>query len=153
MEPSPDYEPVMKQVTQKIALSKIVIEFLMDEAWQCPGYEDLLQRLSSCTEQNLNEEILLRHAQFICDQVVSFDAAADGDERPLITTPCMRALVKIAGVTFQKRQKMKKFDNKVTMMHIHKPFHNKVTTYTVKPVVIAEVSIYPAKFMSTFVYS
>lgn len=51
----------------------------------------------------LTEDSLLRHAQFICDQVQSFDAAADMSEIQLITTPCMRAIVKLAGVTFGKR--------------------------------------------------
>lgn len=51
----------------------------------------------------LTEDSLLRHAQFICDQVQSFDAAADSPDNPMVTTPCMRALVKLAGVTFGKR--------------------------------------------------
>lgn len=68
MEPSPEYQPLMKVVNQKIALSKLVIEFLLDEAWQNPTYEDLLQKLAMTEE--LNEEILLRHAQFVCDQVL-----------------------------------------------------------------------------------
>ncbi|KAK9745054.1 Cytosine specific DNA methyltransferase replication foci domain [Popillia japonica] len=104
MEPSPEYQPLMKVVNQKIALSKLVIEFLLDEAWQNPTYEDLLQKLAMTEE--LNEEILLRHAQFVCDQVVSFDAAAgDDNDEALIAIPCMRALVKIAGVNFHKKQK------------------------------------------------
>lgn len=69
MEPSPDYHPLIKIVNQKIALSKLIIEFLLDEAWQNPTYEDLLQKLA--TTEDLTEEILLRHAQFVCDQVLS----------------------------------------------------------------------------------
>lgn len=67
MQPAPDYEPLMKIVNQKISLSKLVIEFLLDEGWQSPTYEDLLQKLA--TTEDLTEEILLRHAQFVCDQV------------------------------------------------------------------------------------
>lgn len=36
-------------------------------------------------------------------QVESYDEAADDDEGLLITTPCMRALIKLAGVTLGKR--------------------------------------------------
>lgn len=50
----------------------------------------------------LTEDTLLRHAQFICDQVLSFDDAADTDEDLLITTPCMRSLANLAGITFGK---------------------------------------------------
>lgn len=72
MEASSDYEPLMKIVKQKIALSKLVIEFLLDESWQSPTYEDLLQKLSSYTEHQLSEEVLIQHAQFLCDQVITF---------------------------------------------------------------------------------
>lgn len=36
-------------------------------------------------------------------QVESYDAAADEDESLLITTPCLRDLIKLAGVTLGKR--------------------------------------------------
>lgn len=52
---------------------------------------------------SLSEDTLLRHAQFVVDQVQSFDEAAEEDELLLITTPCMRALIKLAGVTLGKR--------------------------------------------------
>jgi DNA (cytosine-5)-methyltransferase 1 len=51
----------------------------------------------------LTEEILLLHAQFVCDQVLSFDKSATENEDMLITSPCMRALVKMSGVNFSKR--------------------------------------------------
>lgn len=52
---------------------------------------------------SFTEDSLLRHAQFVIDQVQSFDEAAEDDEDLLITTPCMRALIKLAGVTLGKR--------------------------------------------------
>lgn len=45
----------------------------------------------------LTEETLLRHAQFVCDQVQSFDMSADSDEDLIIGTPCIRSLIKLAG--------------------------------------------------------
>lgn len=110
MEPSPEYQPLMKAVTQKMALCKLVIEFLAEEFWQKPTYEDLLQRLNSSGQPDLTEEVLMRHAHFVCDQVASIDSSGDDDENLLITAPCMRALVKMAGVTFQKRRKMRAMD-------------------------------------------
>ena len=49
------------------------------------------------------EDTLLRHAQFVVEQVESYDEAGDQDEQPIIVTPCMRDLIKLAGVTLGKR--------------------------------------------------
>lgn len=68
-EPSEDYKPIMKSVGKKILLAKIVIEYLLDEGWQNPTYEDLLQALSANGDPELNEETLIRNAQFVCDRV------------------------------------------------------------------------------------
>lgn len=59
----------MVEVRKKILLSKIIIEFLLDEGWNAPSYEDLLQRLAATGDPELNEDTLLRYAQFICDRV------------------------------------------------------------------------------------
>ena len=50
------------------------------------------------------EDNLLRHAQFIVEQVESYDQFGDADEELLLVTPCMRALIKLAGVTLGKRR-------------------------------------------------
>lgn len=55
---------------------------------------------------NLNrftEDSLLRHAQFVVEQVESYDRAGDSDEQPIFLSPCMRDLIKLAGVTLGKR--------------------------------------------------
>ncbi|XP_025835356.1 DNA (cytosine-5)-methyltransferase PliMCI-like, partial [Agrilus planipennis] len=108
-EPSEEYAPFMKTVRQKIGLSKVVIEFLLDECWQQPSYEDLLQRLRATGNPDLSEEALLTHAQFVFDQVMSFDNCAGEDDDLLVTTPCMRNLIKISGVTFKAGKKMGRF--------------------------------------------
>lgn len=36
----------------------------------------------------------------------SYDEAGDSDEQPIIVTPCMRDLIKLAGVTLGKRYGM-----------------------------------------------
>lgn len=53
--------------------------------------------------KKFTEDSLLRHAQFICDQVVSFDDSAEVDDALLITSPCMRSLANYGGVTLGKR--------------------------------------------------
>nr|XP_034189663.1 DNA (cytosine-5)-methyltransferase PliMCI-like [Osmia lignaria] len=105
MEPAEAYAPFMDSVREKIYMSKIVIEFLLDEV--NPTYEDLLHRLQTIVPPKglarFTEDSLLRYAQFICDQVISFDASARPEDSLLITSPCMRALITLAGVTLKKR--------------------------------------------------
>ena len=105
MEPAEPYAVFMDSVKDKIYMSKIVIEFLLDEI--NPTYEDLLNKLQTIvTRKGLSrftEDSLLRYAQFICDQVISFDASARPEDPLLITSPCMRALITLAGVTLNKR--------------------------------------------------
>ncbi|KAF3421234.1 hypothetical protein E2986_06562 [Frieseomelitta varia] len=105
MEPAEAYAPFMDSVKGKIYMSKIVIEFLLDE--DNPTYEDLLNKLQTVVPpkglSRFTEDSLLLYAQFICDQVISFDASARPEDSLLITSPCMRALVTLAGVTLNKR--------------------------------------------------
>ncbi|XP_076172771.1 DNA (cytosine-5)-methyltransferase PliMCI [Ptiloglossa arizonensis] len=105
MEPAEAYAPFMDSVKEKIYMSKIVIEFLLDEI--NPTYEDLLNKLQTIVPpkglSRFTEDSLLRYAQFICDQVISFDTSARPEDPLLITSPCMRALVTLAGVTLNKR--------------------------------------------------
>lgn len=74
MEPSEAYSPFVECVKEKIYLSKLVIEFLVENP--DATYEDLLNKLSTSVPlsgSNLSEETLLRHAQFVCDQVCHFN--------------------------------------------------------------------------------
>lgn len=108
MEPSDEYKPLMKSIEEKMYLSKIIIEYLINNKMQNPKYEDLLNHVQNCSlPENLSritEDTLLKHAQFICDQVTSFDSFADDDESLLISIPCMRSLVNLVGVTFNEKQ-------------------------------------------------
>uniref|UniRef100_A0A1B6C2M8 DNA (cytosine-5)-methyltransferase n=1 Tax=Clastoptera arizonana TaxID=38151 RepID=A0A1B6C2M8_9HEMI len=129
MEPSEEYAPLMKSVREKIYMGKLVIEILLNEV--NPTYEDLLNKLqttvppSGCS--SLSEETLLRHAQFVCDHVLSFDAAEESNCDLLITTPCMRALVNLAGVTFFKRRAMRKKEQR-ELSKMKQPEWTKATT-------------------------
>lgn len=53
---------------------------------------------------SFTEDSLLRHAQFVVEQVESYDQHGDPDEQQLLVTPCMRALIRLAGVTLGKRR-------------------------------------------------
>lgn len=75
MTPSEQYVPIMDLLQEKIYLSKIVIEFLADN--QDATYEDLLNKISTTVPPqgiatSFSEDSLLRHSQWIVDQVRVF---------------------------------------------------------------------------------
>lgn len=115
MKPSPDYTPLMNNLYEKIWISKVVVEYLEEYHYLQPAYEDLLEVLRQASIPELNnmkmtEEMLHKHAQFICDQVVHLEA--EEDEAPLITMPCIRELIKLMGIKFGKRRTRTKIDYK-----------------------------------------
>lgn len=107
MDPNPEYAPLFSVMQEKIYISKIVVEFLQGNPDST--YEDLINKIETTVPPsvlNLNrftEDSLLRHAQFVVEQVESYDEAGDSDEQPIFLTPCMRDLIKLAGVTLGRR--------------------------------------------------
>jgi DNA (cytosine-5)-methyltransferase 1 len=112
MEASEDYSMIMSSVQEKIYLSKIVIEYLED--YPKATYEDLLNKIETTVPPqsigciSFSEDALLRHAQFIIEQVESYDQYCDEDEDLLLVSPGMRALIKLAGVTLGKKKTSRK---------------------------------------------
>ncbi|XP_073910199.1 DNA (cytosine-5)-methyltransferase 1 isoform X3 [Castor canadensis] len=108
MDPSPEYAPIFGLMQEKIYISKIVVEFLQGNP--DATYEDLINKIETTVPPsaiNLNrftEDSLLRHAQFVVGQVESYDDAKDSDEQPIFLSPCMRDLIKLAGVTLGQRR-------------------------------------------------
>lgn len=51
----------------------------------------------------LDEEALLRNAQFLCDQLLSMNEPGVEDDQDLILQPSVRDLIKLANVTFMKK--------------------------------------------------
>ncbi|KAM3965336.1 DNA cytosine-5 methyltransferase [Aphomia sociella] len=127
LKPNDDYTPLMNNLYEKIWLSKVVVEYLEEYHYLQPTYEDLLEvlRESSIPElddKRMSEEMLHKHAQFVCDQVVSLEA--DEDDEPLITLPCMRELIKLMGIKFGKR----KFRTKIDYKKVDKKAWTRATT-------------------------
>uniref|UniRef100_A0A8B9TKH1 DNA (cytosine-5)-methyltransferase n=1 Tax=Anas platyrhynchos TaxID=8839 RepID=A0A8B9TKH1_ANAPL len=91
MEPSEEYAPIFALMQEKIYMSKIVVEFLQNN--RDVSYEDLLNKIETTVPPaglNFNrftEDSLLRHAQFVVEQVESYDEAGDSDEPPVLITP------------------------------------------------------------------
>jgi len=74
MKPSECYEPFMDVMMSKIQLSKLVIEFLINSP--DASYEDLLNHLQTAAPLkgqtvSFTEDSLLRHSQWIVDQVLT----------------------------------------------------------------------------------
>ncbi|XP_075978235.1 DNA (cytosine-5)-methyltransferase 1-like [Anticarsia gemmatalis] len=115
LKPSEQYTPLMNNLYEKIWLSKVVVEYLEEYHYLQPSYEDLLEVIREASIPELNdmkmtEEMLHKHAQFVCDQVLSLEA--DEDDEPLITLPCIRELIKLMGIKFGKRKYRTKIDYK-----------------------------------------
>lgn len=110
MAPSQPYAPFIDAIKEKIYMSKLVIETLARDP--STTYEDLLNKLELTPPPQgiakFTEDALLRNAQFVVDQVQSFDVGGDDDEAVLVATPCMRSLVHLAGVTLGQRRAMRR---------------------------------------------
>uniref|UniRef100_F6XUV4 DNA (cytosine-5)-methyltransferase 1 n=1 Tax=Ciona intestinalis TaxID=7719 RepID=F6XUV4_CIOIN len=108
MEPSHAYAPLWASIQEKIHMSKIVIEFLSDVP--DADYEDLVNRIQTSVPPptlgvaKFTEDSLLRHAQFVVEQVESYDNARSDEEDSLLGTTCVRDLIHLAGVTLGKRR-------------------------------------------------
>ncbi|XP_046403240.1 DNA (cytosine-5)-methyltransferase PliMCI-like isoform X2 [Ischnura elegans] len=148
MRPSPEYAPFMAVVQEKIFMSKIVIEFLCGTRGNGGDtYEDLLNTLRTTVPPGnlppLTEDSLLRHAQFICEQVHSFDSVdmsssegegSSGMQESLLTAPCVRSLIKLAGVTFGKRRAMRRSERRDVCVKKQAQWTKATTTPLVKEV-------------------
>ena len=90
MSPSECYEPFMDVMMSKIQLSKLVIEFLTNSP--DASYEDLLNHLQTAAPlkgqtASFSEDSLLRHSQWIVDQVL-FSVAASIAENVQLRCDC-----------------------------------------------------------------
>lgn len=103
LKPSSEYRPLMNDLYEKMSLCKVVVEYLQDYDYMRPTYEDLLSvinisKIPDLNDMVMSEELLHKHAQFLCDQVAAFKC---DENKPLITLPCMRSLVKLIGINFR----------------------------------------------------
>lgn len=110
MEPNAQYRPYMQSAVEKIHMSKFVIEFVSQQP--DATFDDLLEHIQSTTPPKglppFTQDALITHAQFIIDQISSYDSAADEDEPLLLTTRCIRYLIRLAGTTLSKRAVVKR---------------------------------------------
>ncbi|XP_044540853.1 DNA (cytosine-5)-methyltransferase 1-like [Gracilinanus agilis] len=108
VEPSEEYAPIFALMHEKMYLSKTVVEFLQTNT--DATYEDLIHQIESrippsgLNFKRFTEDSLLRHSQFIVDQVQSYDEARDTYEESIIIAPCMRDVISLAGVTLGQRR-------------------------------------------------
>ncbi|XP_072458541.1 DNA (cytosine-5)-methyltransferase 1-like [Notamacropus eugenii] len=116
MEPSEEYAPIFSLMHEKMYLSKTVVEFLQTNT--DATYEDLIHRIETTipppglTFSRFTEDSLLRHSQFIVDQVQSYDEARDTYEEPIIIAPCMRDVINLVGLTLGQRRALRRQDIK-----------------------------------------
>nr|CAB3239240.1 DNA (cytosine-5)-methyltransferase 1 [Phallusia mammillata] len=135
MEPSVLYKEHWSSVQEKIYMSKNVIEFLSDNP--AAAYEDLVNRIQTTVPppalglNRFTEDSLLRHAQFVVEQVESYDSARTDDEDSLLGTPCMRDLIHLAGVTLGKRRAARRTNIMKEKKHVKASSTKATTTHLV----------------------
>ncbi|KAL1455285.1 hypothetical protein WDU94_009390 [Cyamophila willieti] len=109
-ESSEEFRPIMRTVFEKIYLVKLVVDTCENEE---ATFEDLLNNLQTADLPTnigaLTEDHLIRHAQFICDQILDMDDNAGPEDSQLIVTPCVRTLIQLAGVNFAMPRGLSKF--------------------------------------------
>ncbi|KAL5240708.1 hypothetical protein ACI65C_008118 [Semiaphis heraclei] len=103
LEPHPNYKKYMTSVIEKINLSKIVIEKMLDNHESDDStYEDILNyvvtSINPATGVTFSEEDLITHAQFVLDQVTDYDSTGMYDF-PLSETQCVETLTQLSGAT------------------------------------------------------
>ncbi|XP_071039220.1 DNA (cytosine-5)-methyltransferase PliMCI isoform X2 [Parasteatoda tepidariorum] len=129
LNPSELYAPYMNAVQEKIYLSKCVIECLIEN--NEASYEDLLNKLENTVPpqgiSTFSEDSLLRHAQFIVDQIESYDSAANEYDPILIVSPAIRALIELSGITLGKQHRIK-IPTQGRIAKAKKPVHTLATT-------------------------
>jgi DNA (cytosine-5)-methyltransferase 1 len=100
-------QSIYARITDKLFLAKIIIEFLEDHTEAT--YEDLLQKVQSVIPpyslRPFTEEDLMLHAQYLCNEVDSYDNSAYYDQSLLMRTKCMKALVELSGYSTERLQK------------------------------------------------
>ncbi|XP_022173545.1 DNA (cytosine-5)-methyltransferase 1-like [Myzus persicae] len=103
IEPHPNYKKYMTSVIEKINLSKIVIEKMLDNHESDDStYEDILNyvvtSINPATGVTFSEEDLITHAQFVLDQITDYDSTGMYDF-PLSETQCVDTLTQLSGAT------------------------------------------------------
>ncbi|VVC38862.1 DNA (cytosine-5)-methyltransferase 1-like,Bromo adjacent homology (BAH) domain,DNA (cytosine-5)- [Cinara cedri] len=101
VEPHQNYKKYMTSVIEKIHLSKLVIERILDNQESDDStYEDVLNSvvnsINPATNIKFTEEDLIAHAQFVLDQVIEYDSTAEY-RFPLVDTQCIETLTELSG--------------------------------------------------------
>ncbi|VVC27392.1 DNA (cytosine-5)-methyltransferase 1-like,Bromo adjacent homology (BAH) domain,DNA (cytosine-5)- [Cinara cedri] len=103
VEPHPSYRKYMTSIFEKVHLSKVVVERLVElKESDDPSYEDILNyvvnSVNPVTNIKFTEENLISHAQFVIDQVDQVDYESTTEYNfPLVGTQFIETLKKLSG--------------------------------------------------------
>jgi DNA (cytosine-5)-methyltransferase 1 len=110
-EPSELYSQFMTEIDTKTFIAKCVIEHLMTtkNSEEEVDYEDVLTVLESRATppgiEKINEDAVVKYADFLVSQVCSYEEAADDDEELyMMDTPAVKNLMALAGINRVKKK-------------------------------------------------
>jgi len=119
-QPSDIYAPLMRECNEKVFITKQVIEFLEKnyESHLTIGmgaeYEDLLNSISEAVPPEgldpVGDETIQKHAEFIVNQVFSYEDAGSEEDVKLLDLPAMKFVLKLAGI---KKKGLKRVKQKL----------------------------------------
>lgn len=95
--PHESYSSFTTRMTDKLYLSKLVIEFQNKNSEA--SFEDLLHAIRDRSCDRFDEESLLRHSNFIIQQIMSYDEAGDEDEIKILETSAISDFMDLCGIT------------------------------------------------------
>ena len=108
---SKEYSFIMKDLEDKVILTKMVIEIIAEDADSDMSYNDFLLKLTNMTAEVLphfTEETLLNDAEFVINQIESYEGEADLDEEThLMESRFVHKLISYSGIRSHQKQPKK----------------------------------------------
>ena len=99
--PHPRYRQLFETRTQKLYLTKLVIESLLKNPES--SYQDLVQVIEE-SDRGFSQELLLSLGPFVIQQIDSFDSVAEPDEPLINETAAYKTLVQLSGSKKKSRK-------------------------------------------------
>ncbi|RWS05273.1 DNA (cytosine-5)-methyltransferase 1-like protein [Dinothrombium tinctorium] len=95
LKPSLRYAPYVSKILHKLYLSKYAIEFVSKNL--DASYEELIEYIRQRSSDQYNEDSLLSNANFVIQQIMSFDEAGEEGDPMLLETKCIQDLKNFFG--------------------------------------------------------
>jgi hypothetical protein len=101
----PSYKPMLEELNEKADLTKLVMSITgksYSDAMKM-DFEDLVEKIGERAAElgmaSFTQEDIFRHADFLIEQIRTFEEEADEDEPSILQAPCIKHIIKYSGVS------------------------------------------------------